>query len=272
MTMIKITKHYRIIFLPSCFIWVVLISAGCAHIGGPGKEFAEQTVQASSVLEKRGDLVNAVEELKVALAADPYNSNTREELDRLLAKRNLEVERYYKSGVAMRDSNPLGARKAFLAALKIRSDYPEVVTALRGLQLEAAEAKIQARTKREAKLAATRVHAKTEADEDEMDGVEYSLDIAISAFESGDYNTAIREFGKMKARYPNDTDIQLYLDRSWYNSGIASFTKKDFHRALTSFAKVPKGFERVDEYVAKCRLALKIPEGEKVKQAPKKRR
>jgi tetratricopeptide (TPR) repeat protein len=271
MTMIKPINLCQFILPIVGLFWILLMSAGCAHNDAQEKAFSEQTVQASSTLEKKGDLVKAVEELKIALVVDPDNSKAREELNRITVKRNLEADKHLKAGIAVRNSNPQGARKEFVAALRIRGDYPEAVTALRGLQLESAEAVLQARTKREAKLAATRVHAKTEADEDEMDGVEYSLDIAISAFESGDYNTAIREFGKMKARYPNDTDIQLYLDRSWYNSGIASFTKKDFHRALTSFAKVPKGFERVDEYVAKCRSALKIPEGEKVKQAPKKR-
>jgi tetratricopeptide (TPR) repeat protein len=272
MTMIKPINLCQFIFPLVGLFWILLISAGCAHNDMQGKAFSEQTVQASSTLEKKGDLVKAVEELKIALVVDPDNSKAREELNRMTVKRNLEADKHLKAGIAVRDSNPQGARKEFVAALRIRSDYPEAVTALRGLQLESAEAVLQARTKREAKLAATRVHAKTEADEEEMDGVEYSLDIAIPAFESGDYNTAIHEFGKMKARYPNDPDIKLYLDRSWYNSGIAWFTKKDFHRALTSFAKVPKGFERVDEYVARCRSALKTPEGGKVKPAQKKRR
>jgi tetratricopeptide (TPR) repeat protein len=272
MTMIKPIHRCHFILPILGFFWIILISSGCAHNDAPGKAFAEQTVQASSTLEKKGDLVNAVEELKVAHAADPDNSNVSEELNRLIVKRNQEAERHFKAGIAVRVVNPHGARKEFLEALRIRRDYPEVVTALRGLQLESAEAALQARIKKEAKLAETRAHGKTETAEDEIDGEEYSLDIAIYAFETGDYDTAIHEFGKMKARYPNDPDIQLYLDRSWYNSGIAWFTKKDYYKSLTSFAKVPRGFERVDDYVAKCRSALKLPEGSKVKPVQKKRR
>lgn len=269
-----ITRIYRChIILPLAgFCWVLLISAGCAHIDAPGKTFAEQTVQASSTLEKKGDLAKGVEELKVALAADPDNDNVRERLNRLIAKRDQEAARHFRAGGALRDSNPKGAKKEFLEALRIRSDFPKAVTALRGLQLEAAEGRIQTRTRKEARLAAARAHEKTEAVEDEADGEDYSLDVAISSFDAGDYDTAIHEFGKMKARYPNDPDIQLYLNRSWYNAGMALFAKKDYHRALASFDKVPKGFERVDEYAAACRSALRIPEGNKTKPAQQKRR
>lgn len=272
MTLIKPIYRCHIILSLAGFCWVLLISAGCAHIDAPGKAFAEQTVQASATLEKKGDLGKAVEELKIALSVDPDNSDVREKLNRLIVKRNQEAARHFKAGVALPDSKPKGAKKEFLEALRIRSDYQEAVTALRGLQLESAEVLIQARTRKEARHAAARAHEKVEAAEDEADGEDYSLDIAISSFDTGDYDTAIHEFGKMKANYPNDPDIQLYLDRSWYNAGMALYTKKDYSRALTSFAKVPKGFERVDEYAAACRLALKIPEGNKVKPAQRKHR
>ena len=267
----KIDRCHIILSLVG-FCWIVLISAGCAHIDAPGKTFAEQTVQASSTLEKKGDLAKGVEELKVALAADPDNDNVRERLNRLIAKRDQEAARHFKTGVALSDSNPKGAKKEFLEALRIRSDYPEAVTALRELQLESAEDRIRARTRKEARHAAAMAHEKRDAAEDEADGEDYSLDIAISSFDAGDYDTAIHEFGKMKARYPNDPDIQLYLNRSWYNAGMGWFAKKDYRRALAAFAKVPKRFERVDEYAAACRSALKIPEGNKAKPAQKERR
>lgn len=268
--MIKSISLFHIIF-PFVGLFLILIMfAGCAHENTIGQAFAEKTVQASSTLEKRGDLVNAVEDLRIALAVDPDNALVREKLNLMIARHNQEAERHLKAGLAVRNANPNGARSAFVEALRIRSDYPEAVAALRALQLELAEAVIQARTKKEARLAAIRARGKADVEEDEMDSEDYSLDIAISAFESGDYDTAIHEFGKMKTRYPNDKDIQLYLDRSWYNAGIARFTKKDYKRALASFAKVPKGFESVNGYVAKCRTALKIAGGGKVKPAQKK--
>ena len=223
MTMIKPINLYQIILSLCCFIWVILISAGCAHNGAQGKAsveqkvqasatlekrgdlVVEQKVQASATLEKRGDLVNAVEWLKVALVVDPNNAAIRDELNRLTVKRNQEAERHFKAGVDLRNSNPQAAKKKFLDALRLRGDYPEAVTALRELQLESAEAVIQARTIQEAKLAATGAHGKaktTEDEDDEVDREEYSLDVAISAFETGNYETAIHEFEKMKARYP----------------------------------------------------------------------
>ena len=289
MTMIKPTNLHHTILSLCCFSWVIFISVGCAHNGALGKASEEQKVQASLTLEKReklaaeqkvrassaleqkvqvsstfeqrGDLVNAVEWLKVALVVDPNNATVRGELNHLIDKSNQEAERLFKAGIELRNSNPQGAKRKFLDALRIRGDYPEAVAALRELQFESAEAVIQARTIQETKLATTGTHGKTKTaeDEDEVDREEYSLDIAISAFETADYETAIKEFEKMKVRYPSDQDIQLYLDRSWYNSGITWFTKKDYKRALSAFVKVPKGFERVNEYMAKCRSALKIP-------------
>jgi len=256
--MIRHDKLHPILMRLCRLPWIVLIAAGCAHTEIPVKEFAEQTVHHSSAYEKKGDLVNAVEELKVALAVDPDNTTAREELNRIVARQDREAEQHFKRGLSLRESDPQGARKEFLNALTIRNDYPEAERELRGLQLSLAEAVIQARTKKEARLAAIRMQGKgEEVDEEEGGGEDYSLDVAVSSFESGDYERAIREFSKMKARYPNDRDIQAYLDRSWYNSGITWFNKRDYNRALASFGKVPKGFDRVDEYVARCRSLLK---------------
>ena len=254
--MINPINRCRIILPPCCLLWIFLLSPGCAHDAAPGKAFAEQTVQASSTQERKGELVHAVDDLKVALAADPDNSTIRDELNRLVEKRNREAEKHYKAGLALLDSNPKGARKELVEALRIRDDYPEAASALRRLQLTLAESAIDTRSRKEARLAAEKAKAEAEEDE-ESSGEEYSLDTAISSFDRGDFDTAILEFSKMKARYPNDPDIQAYLDRSCYNSGVAWFNKKDYNRALASFARVPKGFEHVDEYVAHCKTALK---------------
>ncbi|NVN91256.1 MAG: hypothetical protein HXX11_11735 [Desulfuromonadales bacterium] len=252
---------------------VLLVCAGCAHEDAQVKVFTEQTVKVSSNFEKRGYLDNAVEELMVANAVAPDNPVVLGELNRMVVKRNREAEKHFKAGLALRESDPRGARKELIEALKIHNDYPEAVAELKKIQLESAESVIQARSRREENLVAPRMQEKVEpTEEEEVESENYSLDIAISSFEKGNYDTAIREFGKMKARYPHDPDIQSYLDRSWYNSGISWFMKKEYRRALTSFSKVPKGFERVEDYLAKCRAALKAPQADKVKPSQKIRR
>ena len=237
--------------------------AGCAHVEkqAPGAVEVKQRVETSTTMEKRGDTVSAVEDLKIALAIDPKNRKAREELNRLIVKRNSEAEQHYRSGTALRDSNSQSARKELLSAIRLRPDYDEAIMALRELQLATVEAIIQARLKKESARAATRAKPKAHADEEELDMEAYSLDLAVSAFEEGDYAAAIRQFNIMKARYPKDPDIQAYLDRSWYSNGIEQFNKKNFRRALESFSKVPRGYDHVGDYIAKCRQALKSDSG-----------
>jgi len=260
--MILPTMRSHRILLHSLFLFCVfLLSAGCVHNDRQVAEeaFVQQLVKTSSTLEQKRDFANAVEELQIALTIDPESDKARRELNRLLVKRDLEAIKHFKAGVAARNSNPQAAHREFLEALRIRSDYRDALMALRELQFISSEAIIQARLKREAKAALSKGHNKIQDEDEDSFSEDYSLDIAISSFEDGDYATAIREFDKMKARFPNDPDIQVYLDRSWYNTGMDWFAKKDYKKAVASFSKVRKGFGRVDEYMNKCRQGLKSP-------------
>ena len=254
------TNHYHRLYRPVSFlIFVLLMAAGCAHIEkqAPRAAVAKQLVENSTTMEKRGDIVTAVEDLKIALTIDPNSIKAHAELNRLIDERNRNAEQHYRAGIAASNSNTQEARKEFLAALRLRPDYSESITALRELQLATAEAIIQVRLQKEAAHTKTRLKSKVYTEEDDPDMETYSLDIAVSAFEKGDYAAAVREFSKMKERYPNDPDIQAYLDRSFYNNGIALFNKKHYKKALESFSKVPAGFDNVGDYLAKCRQALK---------------
>ncbi len=253
-----INDHFRNVLLTGFVSWIFLIFAGCAHDDARERAFIGQTLLASSSYEKNGELGNAVEELKVALAVDSGNSDIREKLERLTEQRDREAKKHFKAGMAVSNSDLKGAKKEFLKALRIRIDYPEAVEELRKIRLAVTESAIETRIRKEAKSAAVKPHGKMEAVGDEgTEGEDYSLDAAIAAFDAGDFDAAVREFEKMRVRYPNDPDIRAYLDNSWYYSGIASFNRKDYDRALASFTRVPKGFQRVDEYVAKCRAARK---------------
>ena len=242
-----------------------LAPAGCAHILEPAPEPVPATrtdvqklITTSKKYEETGDVGRSLEELKIALTIDPGNKNVQEELKRLVAKHETEAEAHFRAGTELRESNPLKARKEFLAAIRLRSNYPEALTALRELQLASMESMLQTRLRKQAVIAAAKSQDKHAAAEDEDTYPdEYSLETAVSAFEAGDYATAIREFEKMKAGYPNDPDILAYLERSWYNSGVVHFNKKDYRKALAAFSNVRKGFERVDEYTLTCRQNLK---------------
>lgn len=241
---------------------LLLTSSGCAHVSEPApttKTEVQEQITTETKHEETSDVVRSVEELKIALTIDPENKRFRAELNRLIANQKTEAEAHFRAGTALRESNPLKARKEYLAALRLRSDYPEVVTALREIHLAAMESKLQARLKKEATIAAAKSQGKHHAatEDDDTYPEEYSLETAVSSFDAGDYATAIKEFEKMKAGYPNDPDILAYLERSWYYSGVGHFNKKEYRKALTAFTNVRKGFERVDEYSQTCRQNLK---------------
>ena len=260
--MILLTKRSHRVLLHSLFLFFVfLMPAGCVHNDRQVAEeaFVQQKVKTSSSLEQKRDIANALEELKIVLTIDPENDKAREELQRISVKRDQEALKHFKAGIAARNSNPQVAHREFLEALRIRSDYRDALMALRELQFISSEAVIQARLKREAKAASSKGHNKIQDEDEDSLPEDYSLDVAISSFEDGDYVTAIREFNKMKARFPNDPDIQVYLDRSWFNTGMDAYAKKDYRKALSSFSKVRQGFGGVDECMNKCRKALKDP-------------
>jgi tetratricopeptide (TPR) repeat protein len=234
--------------------FVVLVSPGCAFLGQKPDSFSklpEESVKTSIVKEEMGDITTAVEKLKIALTIDPHNSKARSELKRLMEKRDSDAEKRFREGMKIRESNPAGAGREFIAALRIRSDYPEAVKALKDLQLESSEATIEARAEKEA-AGAAKSHAQQGSEEEHN-----YLDTAISYYEDADYPAAIRELQKAKINHPNDPEINRYLTLSCYNSGVVSFKKKEYKKALDSFSKVKKGFEDVDDYVRKCRLSLK---------------
>jgi tetratricopeptide (TPR) repeat protein len=245
----SLVRHIRKAF-PALALPLV---AGCAGMFGNStfEKLPEASVQTSSIMEEQGDITLAVEELKIALTIDPDNKKAQGELKRLLEKRNFEAEKRFKAGMALRDKDPARAAKEYLAALRIRSDYPEAVAELKNLQLESSEATIQARADNKAAIA-----AKAKAMEEDDDEATY-LETAIAFYEDGDYTSAIKELQEAKGRYPNDPEIHRYLNLSWYHSGIIWFKKKDYRKALDAFGRVKKGFESVDDYTRQSRQALK---------------
>lgn len=225
-----------------------IVFTGCAtHFPKP----PEESIQTSSVKEEEGDITAAVEQLKIALTIDPGNKKAEEALQRLTAKRDQEAEKHFNAGMVLKASDPVRASKEFIAALRIRSDYPEAVAELKNLQLETSEEKIQARAKKEAAAS-----VKTQAQDSEEEEEPY-LDRAIAYYEDADYPAAIRELQKAKARHPNDPEIQKYLNLSWYNSGISWFKKNEFKKALDSFTKLNANYENVTDYIRKSRQGLK---------------
>lgn len=275
--MIILHKLLPMIFHRMVTTLMLLTVAGCAGVSAPKPDANVSTVSAPSApkpergrsssweavmikflkeaatFEANGDLANSVEYVKIALTIDPSNPTAREELNRLILKRNSEAEKSFNAGKAARTSNEKEATRLFIAALGMRHDYPEALASLRELHIAKEEAVLEARLKKEA----AKSHGKGHAEDEDIDVANYSLEVAILSYEEGEYMTAIREFEKIKSRYPKDEDIKLYLNSSYYNMGISWFSKNDFRKALSWFTKVNKGFERVDDFIKKCRENLR---------------
>ena len=243
-------------FAPSAIRFIVtgllLSPAGCSPLAVPVRAEVQELVTTASKHEESGEIGKSVEELKIALTIDPENKKAREELNRLIVRQQSETERHYRAGIALRDSNPQKARKEILEAIRLRPAYPEALAVLRALNLAAMEAKIKKRVEKEKKK------EKPEPDYEDPYPYDNSLEIAVNAFNSRDYATAVREFEKLLAEMPGDPDILAYLEQSWYNSGVIHFNRKEYRMALVAFSKVRKGFERADEYTRLCQQKLNM--------------
>jgi len=262
-------KNAAYSFTAFCLVFFsLLFVGGCAHEEAVIAPIApksvvtkplEKSIKNALEFEEKGQLTSAVDHLKVALTIDPANVMVKDELKRLMAKRDLEAEKHYKAGLALREAdNPDGARKEFIAALRINFDYMEAARALKDLQLESSEATLQMRAKKEAATAKpqTRPQPKNQYPADEELADTY-LDTAIAFYDAGNFPSAIQELQKARSRTPNDPDVNKYLNLSWYNSGIIWFKKKEYKKALEAFGMVKKKFESVEEYIGKCLQAQK---------------
>lgn len=252
------TEQFRAVLPWALFLLPPLLaSAGCVKTKTAVEtSYIQQLEKASSAHAGKKEFGDAAEDLKIVLTIDPDDSKTEEYLQQLQKKRYAEADRHMKAGLAAMNSNPQKAKEELLDALRLCCDNRQALAALRELHYEWTDASLQSRIKKEAKVASLKIHEREQSDEDDVDTGDYSLDVAVSSFEDGDYSTAIRQFEKMKARFPNDSDIQMYINRCWYNIGTSYFSKKEYRKALSSFSRVRKGFERVDDYIAKCRQAL----------------
>jgi tetratricopeptide (TPR) repeat protein len=240
--------------------FLLLIPAGCAHQPAPvpeeSKAEVQELVRTATTHEVTGEVAKSVEGLKIALTVDPENTKAREELNRLVAKQQAEAEAHFKAGAALRGTNPQKAHKEFIAAVKLRSNYPEALTALREIHLAEMLVKIKKRPDYGSKPQSG-THGTDPGDS--FQG-EYSLTTAIQAFDRGEYGTAIKEFTKMLDDYPGDPDITAYLEQSWYNSGVNQYNKKDYKKAVAAFKTVLEinpGNVPAKEYMENARKQLK---------------
>ena len=107
---------------------LALLCASCALMdtSQPDPELAAQYVLRAQKLEKQGDLPAALEQYKLALTADPGNSDAKKNSERLTKKLTRLADERYQLGMKYHSQGKYGlARKEFLTALKYQPDHPQ---------------------------------------------------------------------------------------------------------------------------------------------------
>ncbi|MEN6321454.1 MAG: tetratricopeptide repeat protein [Syntrophaceae bacterium] len=190
--------------------------------------------------------------MKIALTIDPSNTTAKDQLKKLYTIRDIEVDKHYKAGLALKENDPPEATREFLAALRINPDFQKAIDELKNQHLAFAESKLRSRT--HARGEETR---KKGEETDSVTEESSHIGLAISFYENGEYQAAINELLKARAKNPRNAEIIKYLNLSYYNLGVYHYNKKDYMKALKMFAKVKKGFGNTESYIKKTRVMLK---------------
>lgn len=130
----KIRKHLIHIMLSVTFL------TGCASLGeefpggireAPEERFLRETLRKGRELEKKGDMVAALRQYKLAATVDPSSQEALESRGRLKSKISKEAGEHYKAGLKFHKQGKYDrARQEFLIALRLKSEYPEVIDML----------------------------------------------------------------------------------------------------------------------------------------------
>lgn len=130
----KIGKHLIHIMLS------VTLLTGCASLGkdflggiheAPEERFLRETLRKGRELEKKGDTVAALRQYKLAGTVDPSSQEAIKGQGRLKTKIGQEAEEHYNAGLKFHKEGKYDrARQEFLIALRLKSEYPEVINML----------------------------------------------------------------------------------------------------------------------------------------------
>jgi len=125
------------------FIYILVLMAslmGCAslsekysiRIGEPPEErFFRESLSRGRAFEEQRDMVAARKQYKLAMTVNPSSQEAIEGHSRVNRQINKEAKKHYSAGLKFHKEGKYGhARQEFLVALRLRSDYPEVVDML----------------------------------------------------------------------------------------------------------------------------------------------
>ncbi len=120
------------------FLFLFAVVAGCAQAPTkPSADLPDQYISKAQEFEARGDLVEALEQYKVALTVDPQNQLAKEKASQLESTLGELAEKHYQNGLAFHRKGEYNrARQEFLTTLRYNPDHPEAKKMLQQHVLE----------------------------------------------------------------------------------------------------------------------------------------
>ncbi len=125
------------------FLFLFAVVAGCAQAPTkPSADLPDQYISKAQEFEARGDLVDALEQYKVALTVDPQNQLAKEKASQLESTLGELAEKHYQNGLAFHRKGEYNrARQEFLTTLRYNPDHPEAKKMLQEHVLEEQQVK-----------------------------------------------------------------------------------------------------------------------------------
>ncbi|UCE56511.1 MAG: LysM peptidoglycan-binding domain-containing protein [Desulfobacterales bacterium] len=108
-------------------VLLITIVVGCGKAGVKSpKKLANQYTAQGQEYEAKGDLVEALEQYKLALTVDPQNQLARDKSSKIEPKLRQLAENHYQTGLAYHKKGQyVQANKEFLIALRYYPEHPE---------------------------------------------------------------------------------------------------------------------------------------------------
>jgi len=106
---------------------LLIVIVGCAQPAVKRRpDLAEQYTAKAAEYEARGDLIEALEQYRLAVTVDPENQLAQEKSVEIEQELNERAEKHYEAGLEFHQKGQYGeARKEFLMALRCNPDHAE---------------------------------------------------------------------------------------------------------------------------------------------------
>jgi len=108
-------------------VFLLVLVVGCATFGTKSPEtLAKEHTEKAQQYEKKGDLVEALQQYKLVLTVDPANQLAQQKKAMLEPQLQKLAEEHYKNGIKFYNKGEYGpARKEFLTALRYNPEHPK---------------------------------------------------------------------------------------------------------------------------------------------------